>query len=222
MSSESGFDLESLVNLEQTSVRLQYTLELSSLDSVPHTGSSTLAMQTAMHTGAHMDSSRAAHSGAKRDTSCGRRSGSTKALRRCGRPSAGGTEARRTQQRGTYAHRRFTCFFANRVLRKSRTESHIRHLLDLVAQFPRVNPSADASAPDGDDSQVDVAALLSKIRARYKALCATLGVRPRLRAAGAGMAAQEDTRDGPDASAGKKVWKLDGRQPQAGSNEMSF
>ena len=102
----------------------------------------------------------------------------------------------------------------------SRAESHIRHLLDLVAQFPRTNPSAEpASAEDTGDTQLDIMALLSKIRARYKALCATLGVRPRLRAAAA-AGVQEGTRDPAEVSAGKNIWKLNERQ--AGSMEMSF
>jgi len=50
-------------------------------------------------------------------------------------------------------------------------------LLELIAQFPRVNPKPTAS---DDEDGLDVSALLSRIRARYKALCASLGVKPRL------------------------------------------
>ncbi|KAI1793664.1 hypothetical protein LXA43DRAFT_941956 [Ganoderma leucocontextum] len=62
-----------------------------------------------------------------------------------------------------------------------RAQNHIRHLLELVARFPRVNPSA---GPDTDpERDVDIPRLFRQIRSRYKLLCATLGVRPSLRAA---------------------------------------
>lgn len=66
-----------------------------------------------------------------------------------------------------------------------RTQNHIRHLLELIAQFPRVNPSAAAAASDGTSSEaeVDIPRLFRQIRSRYKLLCATLGVRPTMRAA---------------------------------------
>ncbi|KAF8504291.1 hypothetical protein BU17DRAFT_58193 [Hysterangium stoloniferum] len=101
---------------------------------------------------------------------------------------------------------------------QSRTEVHIRHLLELIAQFPRVNPSPSSS--ESDDTALDVAGLLSKIRARYKALCSTLGVRPRLRAAAQGeevaeLQALQQSRT----QKGKKVWKVN---KDAGSTEMSF
>ncbi|KAI0755515.1 hypothetical protein C8Q74DRAFT_1210670 [Fomes fomentarius] len=66
-----------------------------------------------------------------------------------------------------------------------RTQSHIRHLLELIAQFPRVNPSAVAAASEGTSSEaeVDIPRLFRQIRSRYKVLCATLGVRPTMRAA---------------------------------------
>ena len=91
-------------------------------------------------------------------------------------------------------------------------------MLDLVAQFPRTNPSAEPVS-EAADPQLDVAVLLSKIRARYKALCATLGVRPRLHAAAAGV--QEDTGNKAP-SQSKKIWQLDERQAQPGSTDMSF
>ncbi|KAJ6547189.1 hypothetical protein B0H19DRAFT_877814, partial [Mycena capillaripes] len=54
-----------------------------------------------------------------------------------------------------------------------RAAHHIRHLLDLIAQFPRVNPSAaDAS------SDLDILKLSRQIQSRYRALCSTLGVKP--------------------------------------------
>ena len=58
------------------------------------------------------------------------------------------------------------------------SDNLIRHLLELVARFPRVNPSSSGD-PDAD---VDIPRLFRQIRSRYKLLCATLGVRPSLRA----------------------------------------
>ncbi|KJA28309.1 hypothetical protein HYPSUDRAFT_122022, partial [Hypholoma sublateritium FD-334 SS-4] len=59
-----------------------------------------------------------------------------------------------------------------------RAAQHIRHILDAIAQFPRANPSAADPASD-----IDIPKLLRQIRSRYKVLCASLGVRPRLRSA---------------------------------------
>ncbi|KAI0773094.1 DUF1715-domain-containing protein [Trametes elegans] len=61
-----------------------------------------------------------------------------------------------------------------------RTLNHIRHLLELIAQFPRENPSAGGADAQGE---LDIPKLFRQIRSRYKLLCATLGVRPTLRAA---------------------------------------
>ena len=67
--------------------------------------------------------------------------------------------------------------------------SHARQLLDLIRTFPTINPS---SAPDGSTptaataetrEEVDLPALLASIRARYRLLCSSLGVRGRLVAA---------------------------------------
>lgn len=60
--------------------------------------------------------------------------------------------------------------------------NHIKRLLDLISLFPRVSPSTlDSPAADLDISQ-----LFRQIRSRYKALCATVGVRPSLRASEVG------------------------------------
>ncbi|KAG6380691.1 hypothetical protein JVT61DRAFT_5068 [Boletus reticuloceps] len=80
---------------------------------------------------------------------------------------------------------------------------HITHLLDLVRQFPTVNPSPSpsptsshschgASSPPSEnetgtqpesnkETEVDLSTLQRQIRSRHKALCASLGVRPTLR-----------------------------------------
>jgi len=56
-----------------------------------------------------------------------------------------------------------------------RSANHIRHLLGLISQFPRINPSASDIS-----SELDIPKLFRQIRSRYKALCSTLGVRPTL------------------------------------------
>lgn len=110
----------------------------------------------------------------------------------------------------------------------------------LVSQFPRVNPSTSTNSPsqgrdgtqdaDADgDVQVDISDLLNMMRARYKALCATLGVKPRLREIGSmagaagSVATVEDVSDASGTEAQtKKVWKLDKNREQGGLVEMSF
>ncbi|WVQ81513.1 hypothetical protein IAT38_003637 [Cryptococcus sp. DSM 104549] len=77
----------------------------------------------------------------------------------------------------------------------ARALSHAQTLLELIKSFPTTNPSAaitqsdpsatsDASAvPPGSTSGTappDLATLLSNIRARYRLLCSSLNVRPRL------------------------------------------
>ncbi|TFK69912.1 DUF1715-domain-containing protein [Pluteus cervinus] len=72
---------------------------------------------------------------------------------------------------------------------------HIKHLLDLISQFPKVNPSTAPTTTveiGGATTEVDIEKLFRQIRSRYKALCSTLGVRPSLRAAdGSAIAAEE-------------------------------
>lgn len=58
----------------------------------------------------------------------------------------------------------------------------------MIERFPRVNPSGD------EHSELDIPKLFRQIRSRYKALCATLGVRPTLRA-GESMSPHGDTQD---------------------------
>ncbi|KAG9080306.1 hypothetical protein FRC06_006807 [Ceratobasidium sp. 370] len=57
---------------------------------------------------------------------------------------------------------------------------HAEQLLSLIAKFPMVNPSTAVEA----GSQLDIVHLFTQIRSKYKALCSTLGVRPRLLTAG--------------------------------------
>jgi hypothetical protein len=70
------------------------------------------------------------------------------------------------------------CYLISFFFVVSRSSQHIRHLLEYISQFPRVNPS---SSDDDATSSIDISRLLGQIRSRYKALCSTLGVHPRLR-----------------------------------------
>lgn len=103
----------------------------------------------------------------------------------------------------------------------SRAVHHIKHLQELIAQFPRVNPSASEA------SDLDIPKLFRQIRSRYKALCATLGVRAAYGTDSAQSAPQDDEdpvvvplqpRSGVEK---KKVWKVSNPSPSAGEN-MSF
>ncbi|KAF8640989.1 hypothetical protein AX17_000634 [Amanita inopinata Kibby_2008] len=89
-----------------------------------------------------------------------------------------------------------------------RATNHVKHLLELISQFPRVNPSAVDSS-----SELDIPRLFRQIRSRYKALCSTLGVRPSLRASEAGGTddLNEMVDEEPAISTNKKVvWQVNG------------
>src|SRR6266550_4954647 len=75
-----------------------------------------------------------------------------------------------------------------RHLSISRATNHIKHLLSLISQFPRVSPSSldNSHSHSAAGADLDISKLFRQIRSRYKALCATLGVRPSLRASEAG------------------------------------
>ncbi|KAF8603326.1 DUF1715-domain-containing protein [Ceratobasidium sp. AG-I] len=62
-----------------------------------------------------------------------------------------------------------------------RATRHAEQLLSLISKFPMTNPSMASEA----GSELDIVRLFTQIRSRYKALCSTLGVRPRLLASGA-------------------------------------
>lgn len=104
----------------------------------------------------------------------------------------------------------------------SRAALHLRQLLALLAQFPRVNPSAT------EPSELDIPKLFRQIRSRYKALCAVLGVQPTLRA-GVSSATDDGDPVGDSAAAppggSKSVWPV---QPAgharagAGEQQLSF
>ncbi|KAF8633615.1 hypothetical protein AX15_001400 [Amanita polypyramis BW_CC] len=94
-----------------------------------------------------------------------------------------------------------------------RATNHIKHLLYLISQFPRINPSSSEDS-SSSASDIDIPKLFRQIRSRYKALCATLGVRPSLRASETGDAAGDrDEILSEEASAGaptkgNTIWKV--------------
>ncbi|KII94246.1 hypothetical protein PLICRDRAFT_101991 [Plicaturopsis crispa FD-325 SS-3] len=97
-----------------------------------------------------------------------------------------------------------------------RAAHHIKHLLDLISLFPRVNPSAT----DPSTSDLDIPKLFRQIRSRYKALCSSLGVRPSLRAAGA--SADGDDADQEDRGNSKTIWKLEDGTKRPTETGLSF
>ncbi|KIJ07489.1 hypothetical protein PAXINDRAFT_102938 [Paxillus involutus ATCC 200175] len=96
-----------------------------------------------------------------------------------------------------------------------RAVHHIRHLLDLIGQFPTVNPSALSGG------EVDISKLQRQIRSRYKALCASLGVRPTLRASGADDAGVEEEITTPQ-NPKRTVWALEGDTKRQTPQGLSF
>ena len=90
-----------------------------------------------------------------------------------------------------------------------RAENHIKFLLGAIARFPLVNPNSllVTDATHTDTPEVDITKLLVQIRSRHKALCAILGVKPRLRA----IATGEQSIDGAETSTvtSGKVWALE-------------
>ncbi|KAF9235140.1 hypothetical protein BU15DRAFT_51759 [Melanogaster broomeanus] len=99
-----------------------------------------------------------------------------------------------------------------------RAVHHIEHLLDLVRQFPTVNPSPREGEGEGE---VDISKLQRQIRSRYKALCASLGVRPTLRAGGTDEAGEEGAAAAPSSSR-RTVWALEGNTRRSTTQGLSF
>ncbi|KIY64418.1 DUF1715-domain-containing protein [Cylindrobasidium torrendii FP15055 ss-10] len=94
----------------------------------------------------------------------------------------------------------------------SRATHHITHLLDLISKFPSVNPSQEDAETNAN---MDISRLLRLIRSRYKALCASLGIVPSLRATDAEGGSDEDA----PTTTRKSVWKVNAA-PKA--EDMSF
>jgi hypothetical protein len=79
---------------------------------------------------------------------------------------------------------------------RRRGAHHASALLSLIDRFPRKNPRPD-------DEGVDMSAQLRLIRSRYKAMCASLGVRARLQPAR--LSVGSETEIGPGASGGEEA-----------------
>ena len=78
---------------------------------------------------------------------------------------------------------------------RRRGAHHASALLSLIDRFPRKNPRPD-------DEGVDMSAQLRLIRSRYKAMCASLGVRARLPPAPLSVGS---SKTGPGASGGEEA-----------------
>jgi len=74
---------------------------------------------------------------------------------------------------------------------------HAFALLALIERFPRKNPRPD------EEEGVDMSARLRLIRSRYKAMCASLGVRARLQPAPSSVRAEAE--DGPGTREGERA-----------------
>ncbi|GAA6044356.1 hypothetical protein JCM8097_008404, partial [Rhodosporidiobolus ruineniae] len=97
--------------------------------------------------------------------------------------------------------------------REGRPAQNLDQLLSLVEAFPTSNDSSslaqpapssptsaylpsDSPAPARAADEVDIPALLSSLRSKYRTLCGSLGVRPRMQVAGAGSKQTEPNGDG--------------------------
>lgn len=86
-------------------------------------------------------------------------------------------------------------FFASRAIQ------HISQLLDSISQFPR------ASSPSTAD--LDIHRLQRQIRSRYRALCSSLGIRPRLQTASSQTSESEMSEVRVALGSSIPVWKID-------------
>ncbi|GAA6007608.1 hypothetical protein JCM10207_006402 [Rhodosporidiobolus poonsookiae] len=103
-----------------------------------------------------------------------------------------------------------------------RPAQSLEQLLALVDAFPTSNdsssltqpssspssPSSPASAGDSTEAELDIPALLSALRGKYRTACASLGVRPRMVAAGAAGAEARQTQANGDGLEGVRQASL--------------
>ncbi|EGU13011.1 hypothetical protein RTG_01052 [Rhodotorula toruloides ATCC 204091] len=75
-------------------------------------------------------------------------------------------------------------------------------ILSLVSQFPTTNDSSSLSSPSNAD--IDIPALLSSLRSKYRTACASLGVRPRLVAAESGGTSTGGVEQAGEAEGGRR------------------
>lgn len=69
--------------------------------------------------------------------------------------------------------------------------TNVEQILTMVAAFPTINDSSLAEQQELEESssttsEVDIPALLSSIRSKYRATCASLGMRARMVASATG------------------------------------
>lgn len=68
-------------------------------------------------------------------------------------------------------------------MRESRPYANLEQVLQMVSSFPTSNDSTSLSTPavvQAVDGGVDIPVLLTSIRSKYRAACASLGIRPRM------------------------------------------
>jgi len=127
-----------------------------------------------MITVVHMASWKGVLLGARRGMRYGRNSGFMRVLRQRGNLISLNMEPGMMSEVSP-----FICIFiSNAEVTHRRSINNANRLLELITQFPKINPSSTDAG-----SELDIPQLLSRIRSRYKVLCASLGVRPTLRAA---------------------------------------
>lgn len=166
----------------------------------------------------------------RKDSSSGKNSASTKVLRAFGPPPPRPTlavwiGASLPTPVSSVADQ--MSLLSSLFLASSRGAHHASALLALIERFPRRNPR-----PDEDG--VDMSAQLRLIRSRYKAMCASFGVRARLQSSSAvavdnGPGLTEGTTGGQSIGAdmgakkkGQAVWELSGPPTSASAHGLSF
>ncbi|KAN0100145.1 hypothetical protein V8E55_000129 [Tylopilus felleus] len=119
--------------------------------------------------------------------------------------------------------RTWQALYAQRAHPDQRTAHHIAHLLELVRQFPTTNPSGSPPGSASADDTIDMAKLQSQLRARYRALCASLGVRPTLRAGTVTHGKDDvDPAEGRREGRARGVWTLEGDVTRSTMQGLSF
>ncbi|TDL20439.1 hypothetical protein BD410DRAFT_371661 [Rickenella mellea] len=95
---------------------------------------------------------------------------------------------------------------------------NVKQLIDLISQFPLKNSAADES----ESSDFDMSKLLNQIRSRYKMLCATLGVKPSLRAGTAPESKNDNASLDAATTRSGGIWKVERPPGDFKSTELSF
>ena len=120
-----------------------------------------------------MDLLKAGRLDGRRGLRCGRKLGSMKVLRWYGVAFLPKMADRKSAFLWSVvcSHLRTTFAFCRRAYQ------HVTNLLNLISQFPRVNPSNIELVSEGQTA--DIPKLFRQIRSKYKALCSTVNARPR-------------------------------------------